>query len=835
MAVSSRRFKSKYNIARLIDELQKMCLGTLFVAEDGVITFELYEAAASAVRTLTEDDVFEVRVETTYGNLVNRIAFLLADSTELYQGGWTMKDTASETNFTPPSGSAYVAEATVEFGLLKPRFKPAAPIFTTSAADIKLKDGDIMSLCGMRGSDNPGSQPADAKISAARPLYLRIATEIIKETTALTINTTDGQAFPVTVDENGKVSTTAGTGYYSSCTLASGGMTRASLGTTAVWHPDASDLDNGDVISWKTFQSEQPIQDLTIPERWGRLQLARFSNGCPILSFKTSLRHYDLQIGDVIALEHQLYAHYGDVEADSNTTWEIINKEVDLMKGECYFKVARIARTGGTSVTAGYVMISPLNAQSATHSMLRAQQQLRGGQAYIQGMKLATGSGLTFTVDKGTACIGAQVYRYPEKITFTVAASKDTYVYVDQFNGSIVMNAVNNGAARPTNDENWIIIGKVVSGGASTSSVVQMQNQAPFTQSQVSLDTSMKNLVKNGNFSGWGAGGLRPPDGWFYRTGSSLLATDPGVATPSTWDTTQVTRVLGESATGGNSIKFIQPTSGTNYCQELWQTDLTPIENVSMYAASYDRLSTTSAASYGTDAEWGFQVAYYDANKAFISIGAFNQLYGEDTGAYSLLIGNREAPYIEAKVPAAVSTSARYARFGFVVNWVGTAVGTYVACVDNIQVWKAYPKANLHRTTNATGIATGTPTTVDFSVEDPHYASDFGAGYAAGVYTVPITGTYKFTANVDVDDIGDGKQATLWLYDNSGNQLRKMGQAVNGTGGTADLTVTGSCNYNADRSDAFTIKLEHNHGSNRDIIGTKIRCWLTIEYLQEPT
>jgi hypothetical protein len=815
MAVSSRRFKSKYNIARLIDELQKMCLGTLFVAEDGVITFELYDAAASAARTLTEDDVFDVRVETTYGNLVNRIAFLLADSTELYQGGWTMKDTASETNFTPPSGSAYVAEATVEFGLLKPRFKPAAPIFTTSATDIKLKDGDIMSLCGMRGSDNPGSQPADAKISAARPLYLRIATEIIKETTALTINTTDGQAFPVTVDENGKVSTTAGTGYYSSCTLASGGMTRASLGTTAVWHPDASDLDNGDVISWKTFQSEQPIQDLTIPERWGRLQLARFSNGCPILSFKTSLRHYDLQIGDVIALEHQLYAHYGDVEADSNTTWEIINKEVDLMKGECYFKVARIARTGGTSVTSGYVMISPLNAQSATHSMLRAQQQLRGGQAYIQGMKLATASGLTFTVDKGTACIGMQVYRYPEKITFTVAASKDTYVYVDQFNGSIVMNAVANGAARPTNDENWIIIGKVVSGGAATSSVVYLANTKPHTAAQAALNGLMsEQFVANGDFGVWSAGSIMPPDGWFIFSNGTAVTTDPVLESPDSWGT-GFTKVYGDSYVGDAAVNFDSSTSGATYSYFM-QTDVVPIR----YGHYYDFIGQCTADNGGSKTLTVRScMAEYDENHVFLG---WTKVSSGDTGAGTVGAGTALGSWLSGMTPT--NATARYARFGyeFQLGAGGTAIDI---SFDNIKGYIPVPRVTGTRSSDQTGIVTSTWTDLDYNSTSAY--PRWGM-LVSDVFTAPLGGSYKIASRVEFISVADGTLLKMRLVDSGGTVLQEMASKHNSTGGAVTLALHGTALYTCAAGQTFKVQVWHNHGSDRSLTGGATEFWTTV-------
>jgi hypothetical protein len=154
--------------------------------------------------------------------------------------------------------------------------------------------------------------------------------------------------------------------------------------------------------------------------------------------------------------------------------------------------------------------------------------------------------------------------------------------------------------------------------------------------------------------------------------------------------------------------------------------------------------------------------------------------------------------------------------------------------MDNIKFWKSAPKCTVARTTNQTGLATGSFTTLDYSLQASGPRELIGDCWSGSTFTAPVEGLYRFSACAEVISLGNAKAAELWLYSSGGTQLRQMGQAINGTGGTASVIVTGHCYYYAERGDAFVFKLWHNHGSNRDITGTIIKCYATIDYITEP-
>ena len=79
-----------------------------------------------------------------------------------------------------------------------------------------------------------------------------------------------------------------------------------------------------------------------------------FAYGVPICKFRTTLRHYDLQLGDVITADFQQFLNFLEDGADTNTTWEIIGKELDFPWVR--WTVARLARrfTPSSALTAVY-------------------------------------------------------------------------------------------------------------------------------------------------------------------------------------------------------------------------------------------------------------------------------------------------------------------------------------------------------------------------------------------------------------------------------------------------------------------------------------------------
>jgi hypothetical protein len=70
--------------------------------------------------------------------------------------------------------------------------------------------------------------------------------------------------------------------------------------------------------------------DVTIAKEVNQQILNRFSSGAPIVEITTSLQHIDLQIGDFITMDNDIYLRYERNGTDAYTVFEIVRKEVAL-------------------------------------------------------------------------------------------------------------------------------------------------------------------------------------------------------------------------------------------------------------------------------------------------------------------------------------------------------------------------------------------------------------------------------------------------------------------------------------------------------------------------
>lgn len=70
--------------------------------------------------------------------------------------------------------------------------------------------------------------------------------------------------------------------------------------------------------------------DVTIAKEVNQQILDRFSSGAPVVEITTSLQHIDLQIGDFITMDNDIYLRYERDGTDAYTVFEIVRKEVAL-------------------------------------------------------------------------------------------------------------------------------------------------------------------------------------------------------------------------------------------------------------------------------------------------------------------------------------------------------------------------------------------------------------------------------------------------------------------------------------------------------------------------
>ena len=70
--------------------------------------------------------------------------------------------------------------------------------------------------------------------------------------------------------------------------------------------------------------------DITIARDVNQQILNRFAYGAPVIEITTSLQHIDIQLGDFISLDNDVYLRYAKSGSDSYTIFEVVRKEVDL-------------------------------------------------------------------------------------------------------------------------------------------------------------------------------------------------------------------------------------------------------------------------------------------------------------------------------------------------------------------------------------------------------------------------------------------------------------------------------------------------------------------------
>ena len=96
--------------------------------------------------------------------------------------------------------------------------------------------------------------------------------------------------------------------------------------------------------------------DITILVDSVNKRMQRFKNGCPKIKINTTLAHADLQLGDFVTLQSDVYSAYGRNGCDSDTVFEIISKTVDALADSpgCAFELAWVRDSGVSYPASAY-------------------------------------------------------------------------------------------------------------------------------------------------------------------------------------------------------------------------------------------------------------------------------------------------------------------------------------------------------------------------------------------------------------------------------------------------------------------------------------------------
>jgi hypothetical protein len=346
------------NARDLITDLSTVLDGSLSIREDGLYTFARFDIDGAAVRHLTEDDIADFEPESTIQNLKNSITVAGVslpnneknDGTLLFQAEDEISVrmasiTGTNRNFSMPLESEWLGIPSVLYSTI-----------TNSDLQFDILGGPCCGFAGTRVSASaqnlvvPTQRVADTLASG------RLATLLLTDGVNREIVEANNFVFG-TID--GSPSTAISMyGYHvpdihvasapyawlphnggddqfylqlrGQYTVRGGG--RGLRGTSAAgWVGFEGAAITSGAPSGQGFP-DRPVLvfDITIPVamiEYARLR--RFGAGCPVVRFRTSLRHFDLQLRDFITFDHRRYLNYSKKSgANSGVVWEIISKEI---------------------------------------------------------------------------------------------------------------------------------------------------------------------------------------------------------------------------------------------------------------------------------------------------------------------------------------------------------------------------------------------------------------------------------------------------------------------------------------------------------------------------
>lgn len=469
----------------LINELLVMMNGSLVIQEDGQIAFKIFDAAAATVADWTDQHIDDFEQEDLDSNVINRVlvSFLgfpkeysttvisTSDSgavthqpvTKTAQG-FQLDETASQTAFEHPDASdGGVYEARIPMPWVNGMFyfdednpfQPADGVIRMNLAG--------QSICGFREFD-AGPQPTEAVIGGARPAHFYIQGEILEVTSIANLAFQDSdynQRDPALDFGSQFVQVTNLGGLYDLT------VTRAAFGSVAAAL---------DIIG--AF-SDYAI-DITIPLYAAQRILERFAFGAFTVNLSTSLAEFDKQLLDLVTLDNRNFVGFGfDGIVAASGKWEIVSKvvEKDANPPRIAWRVMFVPTQVLTVAARSWL---------ATHrgdfaDLSVGEQSLSAvSQAFISdGLDINASGGLNATIDRGTVKDATKVSRNEDTLTKALAANSDTYFWMDTTTGQIETKTVANAAPAPVRTKNQAFIGKVITDGASVTSVVQ--NKDPIT------------------------------------------------------------------------------------------------------------------------------------------------------------------------------------------------------------------------------------------------------------------------------------------------------------------------------------------------------------------
>ena len=458
----------------LVTELAQLLDGMVYVAESGKIRFRQFSSSAAAAASWTEDDIRSFK-QTSVDKLVfNRGEFLSHAAVSdvpmretynlrwlgrhnIFQNVYRADVAASQTNYSLDGGTTpRVLPFRIDSpwicgsAIVQPSISDLSGIFAGTVSFV-LIGGAVHEFCGARAALPSASQPANAQISAARPLYLMTDTgEIIKATSMTPLGDTTHSSKMMIYDPEG------GGRNYEVGPFATGflisGVSRAQLGTSAAAAYFAYD------VTMQVYLIERLLK--------------RHSDGLAYLEVTTGLDQMAVAKGDLVTLTWTDYLQYGADGLGTGTKWEVLSKEVEgsTIKWE-------LASATEVSPTMAHTFLADVLERSHNYVNRAAARNVDVVSPWIStGMRASDTSGggvAKITVGSGSGRSEGFGSRLPSNTQLTLASNKDNYIHFNTATGIVSQVAVAAGAAAPAMTKEDVLISKVVTGAGTVTSIVE--------------------------------------------------------------------------------------------------------------------------------------------------------------------------------------------------------------------------------------------------------------------------------------------------------------------------------------------------------------------------
>jgi hypothetical protein len=717
-------------VGPIIDEICEALQATILISETGEIRFKLFDSSTASSRTLTTDDFDDVNQAEAFTKTINKIDIEVKNS-------WTgfVYKAKDATSITAVGNYEHKFAANLSAPV---SHTTTTPLLNTSSTALQVDSGMITGFTGLRGTVNHRTSftPAtDAGLSGARSATIlatqgyRGLTATFTTTTAATVNFNDITAV-INMNDDGTVVgglpvdvTTNNTKVIRSATYTGGTTTGDTI--TGIPEYDGGALD-------------VQIVDATQIKRYTEIILDRFSRGAIVLDVRVSLRHIDLELGDLIELSTDIpLLNSGDFASSSPPTakFEITKKEIDFTADSPAISLRLVQATLSTFSPGPLTIDTDIGfnqfRQGFSVPSLRPAVSMNG---IVDGLEVSSPSGLDILVDSGVVANGAGGQLGTSNFHTTVPASSDSYIRYDSNSGAFQVDSVANGADEPASPGmTMTTLAKVVSGASSVSSVVDLRSFGMVGPLQTFRGVRAGfDALANGSFEAWSYGPAKAPDTWAMANGA--------------WGTDAV-RHSANVLDGFYSVKI--PSSSSVVGVTL-KSDYIPVKALDVYLVT---AGFKAASASGVRGE--LAVEYFDSSRTFLS-DATVELKTLSTSW--------------SQIGGAISPPASTAFMKVKVSRTTTGTDVYI---DDVRLETGSPKFNAYQSADVTLSTSVSEYVVIFDTE----FVDLGSWYdnTTGIATAPVSGVYEIKTTIYFYSTGSATDFQVHL-DVNGSSYYQFGR-----------------------------------------------------------